>query len=113
MYRRARLQFGHGFSAVEIQRRQGRMPVLRGRLQFGHGFSAGEIRSHRTRRRRPNDPASIRPRLQRRGDVVSMDSAVLFWRMLQFGHGFSAVEMVPIEKVTPNSYTPLQFGHGF
>src|SRR5438105_2880195 len=65
-----RLQFRHGFSTVEMRRSSRRSAEGLRLLQFGHGFSAVEMAySLDTETRR--ETASIRPRLQRRGDAKS------------------------------------------
>ena len=85
------LQWGHGFSAVEISVK--RALLFRSReLQWGHGFSAVEISVpilHLPRL----DLASMGPRLFSRGNEVEAYQRRPRGNPLQWGHGFSAVEI--------------------
>ncbi len=62
------------------------------RLQWGHGFSAVEIEAEKPELIGENI-ASMGPRLFSRGNVASCSPHTINWPSLQWGHGFSAVEI--------------------
>src|SRR6266508_1827089 len=88
---RVSLQWGHGFSAVETQRINVYADPGR-ELQWGHGFSA--VETLRGVAHPVHDiGASMGPRLFSRGDGgPRRHRSRIVW--LQRGHGFSAVETV-------------------
>ena len=134
MQPRARLQWGHGFSAVEIrtedlavstQAKASMGPRLFSRgnglaasakrsstaLQWGHGFSAVEIPWH------PSVAsikvvASMGPRLFSRGNLQALRACAILIE-LQWGHGFSAVEISAGGAGFCAGRSGLQWGHGF
>src|SRR6185437_11574968 len=86
-----RLQCGHGSKAVEINQMRGDvLPVYM--LQCGHGSKAVEIHLVRPRGR-GGKRASMRPRLQGRGDDPTGAGLTLDDIELQCGHGSKAVEI--------------------
>jgi len=104
------LQCGHGSKAVEI----GDIPQVKTLgdivLQCGHGSKAVEIMSLN---RLPGATchASMRPRLQGRGDYYPESLVFCTLTMLQCGHGSKAVEISTPFK-TGGVYDWLQCGHG-
>ena len=87
---RSTLQWGHAFSGVEtLPPDTGRAPIEP--LQWGHAFSGVETQGHQPFHGR-SDPASMGPRLFRRGNEVPGWIIQPFCCALQWGHAFSGVE---------------------
>ncbi len=89
--RKYKLQWGHGFSSVEIAAGGGERLSRSNRLQWGHGFSSVEISAGERGFQTGlsfNGATDFHP-----WKSIFLKSSVLAGDLLQWGHGFSSVEI--------------------